>query len=54
MYNYPETLIWFGDNNYKEWEDVFSSYNKPTLSLPGLTEAYSYGIAGMYINWCIL
>ena len=41
-----ETFYWFGDNNYTEWADVFAVYNPPPFSLPGLTGAYSFGLAG--------
>jgi len=41
-----ETLYWFGDNDHRDWSEMFDAYITPTLSLPGLTAAYSYGIAG--------
>jgi len=41
-----ETLYWFGDNNHREWSEMFDAYVQPRLSLPGLTPAYSYGVAG--------
>lgn len=40
-----ETFYWFGDNNYTEWEPVFSKYKAPPYSLPQLTGAYSFGVA---------
>jgi len=44
-----ETLYWFGDNNHQEWSELFDAYIQPVLSLPGLTPAYSYGVAGQSI-----
>lgn len=41
-----ETLYWFGDNNYMEWDELFSKYIPPPYSLPQLTGAYSFGVAG--------
>lgn len=44
--SFTETFYWFGDNNYTEWEDVFSAYTPPPYHLPGLGPAYSFGLAG--------
>lgn len=41
-----DTLYFFGNNNYSEWDDLFSSYLQPPFSLPGKTAVYSFGIAG--------
>lgn len=41
-----ETFYWFGDNNHTEWEELFDAYHPPPYSLPNLTGAYSYGVAG--------
>ncbi|ELU10495.1 hypothetical protein CAPTEDRAFT_19179 [Capitella teleta] len=41
-----ETMIWFGDNNHTEWKKLFDSYLQPPYRLPGLTGAYSFGLAG--------
>lgn len=43
---FSETLYWFGDNNHTEWKDLFESYEQPPYKLPGLTGAYSFGVAG--------
>jgi hypothetical protein len=42
-----ETLYWFGDNDHMTWCELFNSYIEPPLSIPGLTAAYSYGVAGV-------
>ena len=45
-----ETMIWFGDNNYDEWnEGFFTLYKEPPYKLPGHTGAYSFGLAGRSI-----
>ncbi|PVD38232.1 hypothetical protein C0Q70_00843 [Pomacea canaliculata] len=41
-----ETFYWFGDNNYTEWQELIDKYSPPPYSLPGLTGAYSFGLAG--------
>ncbi|KAK2156264.1 hypothetical protein LSH36_217g02002 [Paralvinella palmiformis] len=41
-----ETLYWFGDNNYAEWNELFRKYHAPKYYLPRLTAAYSFGVAG--------
>ena len=43
-----ETFYWFGDNNHTEWQELFDKYVPPPYSLPGLTGAYSFGMAGEY------
>ncbi|BFZ18067.1 hypothetical protein BsWGS_21106 [Bradybaena similaris] len=40
-----ETFYWFGDNNFTEWKDLIDLYNPPPYFLPGLTGAYSFGLA---------
>ncbi|XP_048465626.1 jmjC domain-containing protein 8 [Rhincodon typus] len=41
-----ETLYFFGDNNFTEWDSLFRTYIQPPYQLPGTTGAYSFGIAG--------
>ncbi|XP_076449955.1 jmjC domain-containing protein 8-like [Babylonia areolata] len=41
-----ETFYWFGDNNHTEWKELFDKYVPPPYFLPGLTGAYSFGMAG--------
>jgi len=41
-----ETMYWFGDNNYTEWEELFNIYNPPPYSLPQHSGVYSFGVAG--------
>ncbi|KAL3875423.1 hypothetical protein ACJMK2_033371 [Sinanodonta woodiana] len=41
-----ETFYWFGDNNYTEWEELFNQYKPPPYKIPGMTGAYSFGLAG--------
>ncbi|CAH1794184.1 unnamed protein product, partial [Owenia fusiformis] len=41
-----ETLYWFGDNNYTEWQEFFDQYIQPKYKLPDMTGALSFGIAG--------
>ena len=44
---FVETMIWFGDNDYAEWnEGFFTEYNPPPYKIPGHTGAYSFGLAG--------
>lgn len=41
-----DTLYFFGDNNFTEWQSLFEHYEPPTYVLPHTTGAYSFGIAG--------
>ncbi|MEQ2195613.1 hypothetical protein XENOCAPTIV_015720, partial [Xenoophorus captivus] len=41
-----ETLYFFGDNNFTEWQNLFDQYESPPYVLPDTTRAYSFGIAG--------
>ncbi|RUS71633.1 hypothetical protein EGW08_020603 [Elysia chlorotica] len=41
-----ETFYWFGDNNITEWQALFDIYRPPPYFLPGMTGAYSFGLAG--------
>ncbi|XP_069762310.1 jmjC domain-containing protein 8 isoform X3 [Narcine bancroftii] len=41
-----DTLYFFGDNNFTEWDSLFRTYIPPPFQLPGTKEAYSFGIAG--------
>ncbi|KAK3772014.1 hypothetical protein RRG08_008252 [Elysia crispata] len=41
-----ETFYWFGDNNITEWQSLFDIYKPPPYFLPGMTGAYSFGLAG--------
>lgn len=41
-----DTLYFFGDNNFREWNSLFSHYQPPPFTLPETTGAYSFGIAG--------
>ncbi|KAL8586189.1 hypothetical protein ACOMHN_057751 [Nucella lapillus] len=41
-----ETFYWFGDNNHTEWRELFDKYLPPPYLLPGMTGAYSFGMAG--------
>ncbi|KAM4535811.1 jmjC domain-containing protein 8 [Fundulus diaphanus] len=41
-----ETLYFFGDNNFTEWQNLFDRYQPPPYVLPDTTGAYSFGIAG--------
>ncbi|XP_047212046.1 jmjC domain-containing protein 8-like isoform X1 [Girardinichthys multiradiatus] len=41
-----ETLYFFGDNNFTEWQNLFDQYESPPYVLPDTTGAYSFGIAG--------
>lgn len=41
-----ETLYFFGDNNFTEWQNLFDQYRSPPYVLPDTTAAYSFGIAG--------
>ncbi|XP_039258869.2 jmjC domain-containing protein 8-like [Styela clava] len=40
-----DTLYFFGNNNYTEWNEIFKTYMQPPYSLPEKTGAYSFGIA---------
>ncbi|KAM4717149.1 uncharacterized protein jmjd8 isoform 2-T2 [Anableps anableps] len=40
-----ETLYFFGDNNFTEWQNLFDQYEAPPYGLPDSTGAYSFGIA---------
>uniref|UniRef100_A0A8C9RER6 Jumonji domain containing 8 n=1 Tax=Scleropages formosus TaxID=113540 RepID=A0A8C9RER6_SCLFO len=42
----PDTLYFFGDNNFTEWHSLFKKYSAPCYILPRTTGAYSFGIAG--------
>ncbi|XP_073721188.1 jmjC domain-containing protein 8-like [Misgurnus anguillicaudatus] len=41
-----DTLYFFGDNNFTEWHSLFEEYKAPPYSLPFMSPAYSFGIAG--------
>ncbi|KAM4819925.1 jmjC domain-containing protein 8 [Thomomys bottae] len=41
-----DTLYFFGDNNFTEWEPLFRHYTPPPFRLLGTSPAYSFGIAG--------
>uniref|UniRef100_A0A4W6DDT5 Jumonji domain containing 8 n=1 Tax=Lates calcarifer TaxID=8187 RepID=A0A4W6DDT5_LATCA len=41
-----ETLYFFGDNNFTEWQSLFEHYESPPYVLPHTSGAYSFGIAG--------
>ncbi|XP_051876943.1 jmjC domain-containing protein 8 isoform X3 [Pristis pectinata] len=41
-----DTLYFFGDNNFTEWDSLFRTYIQPPYQLPGTKGAYSFGIAG--------
>jgi len=41
-----ETFYFFGYNDLKEWKDFFDQYNLPPYSLPGHSDALSFGLAG--------
>ncbi|KAI4822059.1 jmjC domain-containing protein 8 [Pseudochaenichthys georgianus] len=41
-----ETLYFFGDNNFTEWQSLFEQYESPPYVLPRTSGAYSFGIAG--------
>ncbi|XP_072916501.1 jmjC domain-containing protein 8 isoform X2 [Hemitrygon akajei] len=41
-----DTLYFFGDNNFTEWDSLFRTYIQPPYQLPGTKAAYSFGIAG--------
>lgn len=41
-----DTLYFFGDNNFTEWEGLFDQYEPPPYVLPQTSGAYSFGIAG--------
>lgn len=40
-----ETLYFFGDNNYTEWQSLFDIYEKPVYTLPDHIPMYSFGVA---------
>uniref|UniRef100_A0A8C3KE97 Jumonji domain containing 8 n=1 Tax=Calidris pygmaea TaxID=425635 RepID=A0A8C3KE97_9CHAR len=42
----PDTLYFFGDNNFTEWGPLFQQYVPPPFRIPGTSPAYSFGIAG--------
>ncbi|NXG70054.1 JMJD8 protein, partial [Baryphthengus martii] len=44
----PDTLYFFGDNNFTEWGPLFQRYVPPPFRIPGTSPAYSFGIAGRY------
>uniref|UniRef100_H2L3K5 Jumonji domain containing 8 n=1 Tax=Oryzias latipes TaxID=8090 RepID=H2L3K5_ORYLA len=41
-----DTLYFFGDNNFTEWQSLFQQYEPPPYVLPHTSGAYSFGIAG--------
>lgn len=41
-----DTLYFFGDNNFTEWQSLFELYESPPYVLPHTSGAYSFGIAG--------
>ncbi|KAM4531700.1 jmjC domain-containing protein 8 isoform 2-T2 [Odontesthes bonariensis] len=41
-----DTLYFFGDNNFTEWQSLFERYEAPPYVLPRTSGAYSFGIAG--------
>lgn len=41
-----DTLYFFGDNNFTEWQSLFEHYASPPYVLPRTSGAYSFGIAG--------
>ncbi|XP_078477748.1 jmjC domain-containing protein 8 [Lampetra planeri] len=41
-----DTLYFFGDNNFTEWQTLFDIYKPPPFTLPHTSGAYSFGIAG--------
>ncbi|MBN3315385.1 JMJD8 protein, partial [Atractosteus spatula] len=41
-----DTLYFFGDNNFTEWQSLFAHYQPPSYVLPHTSGAYSFGIAG--------
>ena len=41
-----DTLYFFGNHDYSEWEDLFKHYILPPYGLPNMTPALSFGIAG--------
>lgn len=47
MFAFPaDTLYFFGDNNFTEWQSLFEHYESPPYVLPLTSGAYSFGIAG--------
>lgn len=45
-----ETLYFFGDNNFTEWQSLFEQYESPPYVLPRTSGAYSFGIAGSFYS----
>ncbi|XP_070579323.1 jmjC domain-containing protein 8-like isoform X2 [Ptychodera flava] len=41
-----ETHYMFGDNNYTEWDSLFSEYKQPPFILPETEGVLSFGLAG--------
>ncbi|XP_069381665.1 jmjC domain-containing protein 8 isoform X1 [Paralichthys olivaceus] len=41
-----DTMYFFGDNNFTEWQRLFDHYESPPYVLPHTSGAYSFGIAG--------
>ncbi|KAM3598664.1 uncharacterized protein V6R79_021085 [Siganus canaliculatus] len=41
-----DTLYFFGDNNFTEWQSLFDHYVSPPYVLPRTSGALSFGIAG--------
>ncbi len=46
-----DTLYFFGDNNFTEWQSLFEHYESPPYLLPHTSGAYSFGIAGVKPDW---
>ncbi|XP_011476023.1 jmjC domain-containing protein 8 isoform X2 [Oryzias latipes] len=42
-----DTLYFFGDNNFTEWQSLFQQYEPPPYVLPHTSGAYSFGIAAL-------
>lgn len=47
-----DTLYFFGDNNFTEWQSLFDHYESPPYVLPRTSGAYSFGIAGQFSQLC--
>uniref|UniRef100_A0A3P9J6B9 Jumonji domain containing 8 n=1 Tax=Oryzias latipes TaxID=8090 RepID=A0A3P9J6B9_ORYLA len=45
-----DTLYFFGDNNFTEWQSLFQQYEPPPYVLPHTSGAYSFGIAGQRVS----
>jgi len=42
----PDTLYFFGNHNFSEWDSLFEHYVQPPYYLPHKTAALSFGVAG--------